>query len=159
MDYDTKRAPTGASVGRSSLRVCAKSVVFTQQMARSMRCCSDPTLTARTGIARCTPLLSVCIGPDCRVASLRPRATTTISQPVSASAVEIALPMAPAPITAIRISQPCEIAVCFTISSAMSMIMSSCPPTILRRPASVRIARVSTPWSLAAFSAWRRKLE
>jgi hypothetical protein len=32
-----------------------------------------------------------------------------------------------------------------TISSAISTIISSWPPTILRRPASVRIARVSTP--------------
>jgi len=48
---------------------------------------------------------------------------------------------------------------CFAISSATSTIMSSCPPTILRRPSSTRMARVSRPCSAAAFSAWRRKLE
>ena len=48
---------------------------------------------------------------------------------------------------------------CFSISSATSTIMSSCPPTILRRPSSTRIARVSIPYSALAFSAWRRKLE
>lgn len=44
-------------------------------------------------------------------------------------------------------------------SRAMSVIMSSWPPTILRRPTSTRIARVSRPWRRAAVSAWRRKLE
>ncbi len=41
----------------------------------------------------------------------------------------------------------------------MSVIMSSWPPTIPRRPTSTRIARVSRPWRAAAVSAWRRKLE
>lgn len=46
-----------------------------------------------------------------------------------------------------------------TRSSATSTIMSSCPPTILRRPSSTRIVRVSRSYVSAAFSAWRRKLE
>ena len=44
-------------------------------------------------------------------------------------------------------------------SSAMSASMSSCPPTIPRRPASTRSVRASTPNRSAAASAWRRKLE
>ncbi len=45
------------------------------------------------------------------------------------------------------------------ISSATSTIMSSWPPIRRRRPISTRIARGSRPYSSAAFSAWRRKLE
>jgi hypothetical protein len=44
-------------------------------------------------------------------------------------------------------------------SRATSTIMSSCPPTRPRRPTSTRMSRVSRPWSRAAFSACRRKLE
>jgi hypothetical protein len=45
------------------------------------------------------------------------------------------------------------------MSRATSTIMSSWPPTILRRPSSTRIERVSMPCSPAAFSACRKKLE
>ncbi len=46
-----------------------------------------------------------------------------------------------------------------TRSRAMSVIMSSWPPTMPRRPASTRIERVSRPYRAAAVSACRRKLE
>ncbi len=55
------------------------------------------------------------------------------------------------------LSQPAEAAA--ARARAMSVIMSSWPPTILRRPTSTRIARVSRPCRRAAASAWRRKLE
>ena len=47
----------------------------------------------------------------------------------------------------------------FTRSRATSVIMSSWPPTIRRLPSSISTARVSSPWSAAAFSAWRKKDE
>jgi acyl-CoA synthetase (AMP-forming)/AMP-acid ligase II len=40
-----------------------------------------------------------------------------------------------------------------SISSATSTIISSCPPTILRLPSSIKIVRVSNPYFCAAFSA------
>src|SRR5690606_15898173 len=44
-------------------------------------------------------------------------------------------------------------------SRVTSTIMSSCPPTICRRPSSIRMSRTSIPYSFAAASACRRKLE
>ena len=44
-------------------------------------------------------------------------------------------------------------------SSATSTIMSSCPPTMPRRPTSTRMSRASSPKRSEAASAWRRKLE
>jgi hypothetical protein len=44
-------------------------------------------------------------------------------------------------------------------SSATSVIMSSWPPTMPRRPTSTRRLRASMPYRAAAASAWRRKLE
>lgn len=46
-----------------------------------------------------------------------------------------------------------------SMSRATSRIMSSCPPTIWRRPSSTSIERVSRPCSVAILSAWRKKLE
>src|SRR5262245_11823130 len=44
-------------------------------------------------------------------------------------------------------------------SSATSTIMSSCPPTMRRRPSSTRISLASIPYRREAASACRRKLE
>src|SRR5690606_7451561 len=48
---------------------------------------------------------------------------------------------------------------CLSMSSATSTIMSSCPPTMRRRPSSTRMSTVFRPYFCAATSAWRRKLE